>query len=87
MSWLEGYRRDIAALDIPADAKLDEVKRILRKARADLGVSQTSWGRKVWPRACREVYARHGYKSVEQIPRKHLSPLERLMAKAKERQP
>ncbi|TAX45974.1 hypothetical protein ELI02_30160 (plasmid) [Rhizobium leguminosarum] len=69
--------------NLPADADLVTRKRVLRVARP-WEFASTSWGKKVWAKHSRKYLEKFGLpplkaKAVEQ----HLSPLERLMAKAK----
>lgn len=80
MTWMDSAREHIARLmaDVPETAGLAERRRILRAYSSSFH-GGTSWGKKVWPRACREYLARYGYKSVDEIPRRHLSPMERIM--------
>lgn len=64
--------------DAPADLPLIERKRALRQIAGRFHEG-TSWGRKVWSKATHEYLARYGYKSDREVPRKHLSPMERMM--------
>lgn len=68
---------------LPADADLAARKKALRAARP-WEFASTSWGKKVWAKHSRKYLEKFGLpplkaKAVED----HLSPLERLMAKAK----
>lgn len=82
MTWLEEARATISKVDaaLPADADLATRKRALRAACPNR-FRVTSWGRKVWPKACNE-YLRRFDNSPAAIPEKHLSPLERMMRRA-----
>lgn len=69
---------------LPADADLATRKKALRDARP-WEFASTSWGRKVWAKHSRKYLEKFGLtplksKAVED----HMSPLERMMKKAKE---
>lgn len=69
---------------LPADADLATRKKELRAARP-WEFASTSWGRKVWAKHSRKYLERYGLpplkaKAVED----YLSPLERMIKKAKE---
>jgi hypothetical protein len=69
--------------NLPAEADLATRKRALRAARPGV-FGSTSWGRKVWAKHSRKYLEKFGLpplkaKAVED----HLSPLERMIAKAK----
>ena len=69
--------------NLPADADLAARKKALRAARP-WEYASTSWGKKVWAKHSRKYLEKHGLpplkpKSLEN----HLSPLERMIAKAK----
>lgn len=69
--------------ELPADADLATRKKALRAARP-WEFASTSWGRKVWAKHSRKYLERFGLpplkaKTVEE----HMSPLERMIAKAK----
>ncbi|MER9217921.1 hypothetical protein NKI48_03150 [Mesorhizobium sp. M0644] len=85
MAWMDRARSLIAALDaaMPADATIADRKRALRENAWRLH-GGTSWGKKVWSKARREYLARHGERPTSDaaVPVKHLSPLERMMAKS-----
>jgi len=80
-TWLESAVSQLekADKDIPPGTPLQERRKILTKLLS--GYGNTSWGRKVRPRAIKQVLAKY-YVSDEVIPPKHLSPLERMMRKA-----
>jgi hypothetical protein len=85
-TWLDRGIRFIESLDrqLPADMPLEERKRAIGQ-HAWRFTGGTSWGSKVWPKAKRAYFsARYNDRprSDAAIPPKHLSPLERLMAKA-----
>jgi len=79
-TWLDRARLFIAEemKDAPADMPLQDRKKALR-AVAWRFHGYTSWGRKVWSRATREYLAPFAYKSDREVPKKHLSPMERMM--------
>lgn len=83
-TWREEAEAEIARLvaDLPADATIAERKAALRPDNRPYKFVVTSWGRKSWQRAQREYLAKFGPKSDAEIPARHLSPLERMMAKA-----
>jgi hypothetical protein len=85
MSWMDQARAAIAHAHetIPADADLATRKRALRSACPG-HFRQTSWGRKVWPKAVKEYLKQFDpvAKSDAAIPARHLSPLERMMRRA-----
>jgi hypothetical protein len=72
---------------LPADADLATRKRALRAARP-WEFASTSWGRKVWAKHSRTYLEKFGLppKKVKAVE-DHLSPLERMIAKAKEANP
>lgn len=84
-SWYEDAKAHIARLTatLPADASLGERKQALRPANRPHPFVVTSWGRKSWQRAQKEYLAQFGPKSDAQVRRTHLSPLERMMLRAK----
>jgi hypothetical protein len=79
MTWIDRARSRIAKLDaeLPADATIAQRRRMLRDNSSSFH-GGTSWGKKVWARAGREYLSRF-IKSIDAVPEKHLSPLERLM--------
>lgn len=87
MTWLDDARGVISKIhaELPADADLATRKRALREA-CPPWFRSTSWGRKVWPKACKEYLSRlNGEpKSDAAIPEGHLSPLERMMRRAQQ---
>lgn len=73
--------------NLPADADLATRKRALRAARP-WEFASTSWGRKVWAKHSRKYLEKFGLPSKKaKAVEDHLSPLERMMAKAKEANP
>jgi len=85
INWQTTAASVVAEVDrsLPADADLATRKRALRAARP-WEFASTSWGRKVWAKHSRTYLEKFGLpplkaKAVED----HLSPLERMMAKAK----
>lgn len=85
INWQTTAASVVAEVDrsLPADADLATRKKALRAARP-WEFASTSWGRKVWARHSRKYLEKFGLpplkaKAVED----HLSPLERMMAKAK----
>lgn len=82
-SWMDEARAVIARVHagLPADADLATRKRALRAACPG-HFRQTSWGRKVWPKAVKEYLKPSAPKSDAGIPDNHLSPLERMMRRA-----
>lgn len=83
MTWMDDARAVIRRVhaELPADADLSARKRALRAACPGY-FRQTSWGRKVWPKAVKEYLKPYGPKSDAAVPAKHLSPLERMMRRA-----
>lgn len=82
MTWLDSANRLIAEIDksLPADADIKTRKAALRENAWRLH-GGTSWGKKVWSKATRAYLSRF-VKADTAVPVKHLSPLERLMAKS-----
>jgi len=85
INWQTTAASVVAEVDrsLPADADLATRKKALRAARP-WEFASTSWGRKVWAKHSRKYLEKFGLpplkaKDVED----HLSPLERMMAKAK----
>ena len=85
INWQTTAASVVAEVDrsLPEDADLATRKRALRAARP-WEFASTSWGRKVWAKHSRKYLEKFGLpplkaKAVED----HLSPLERMMAKAK----
>ncbi len=69
--------------NLPADADLATRKKALRVARP-WEFATTSWGKKVWAKHSRTYLEKFGLPPLHsEAPEQHLSPLERLMAKAK----
>lgn len=69
--------------NLPADADLATRKKALRAARP-WEFASTSWGKKTWAKHSRKYLEKHGLPPLHPKPiEDHLSPLERLMAKAK----
>jgi hypothetical protein len=66
---------------VPANLTYEERKRHLRQLCPG-HFRQTSWGRKVWPKAVAEYLNPYGPKSDVAVPVEHLSPLERMMRRA-----
>lgn len=58
-TWREVALRQIAAIhkDMP-EATAEELRKALRNRSCDFH-GGTSWGRKVWPKACREYLVAH----------------------------
>ncbi len=85
MTWMDEARAVIANVHagLPADADVAARQRALRAACPG-HFRDTSWGRKVWPKACKEYLKRFEpvAKSDVAIPASHLSPLERMMRRA-----
>jgi hypothetical protein len=83
-TWYATAKWHIAKLteELPADASLGERKQALRPNNRPHEFVVTSWGRKSWQRAQKDYLAQFGPKSDAQVPPKHLSPLERMMARA-----
>ena len=83
MTWEEQATVIIAAIDatLLPDASIKERKRALLAGKP-YEYRVTSWGSKTWGRAQRKYLAKFGPKSDACVPPKHLSPLERLMAKS-----
>lgn len=83
-TWYQMAKAEIAIIhaNLPETATLAERKHALRPENRPYQFVVTSWGRKQWQRAQREYLARYGAKSDSEVPRKHLSPLERMMAKS-----
>lgn len=68
---------------LPADADLKARKAALRAAKP-LAFSATSWGNKVWAKHQRKYLEKFGLPPLHPKPiEDHLSPLERMIAKAK----
>jgi hypothetical protein len=85
INWQTTAASVVAEVDrsLPADADLATRKKALRAARP-WEFASTSWGRKVWARHSRKYLEKFGLpplkaKAVED----HMSPLERMIAKAK----
>jgi hypothetical protein len=81
-SWYAAAREHIAKIDaaLPPEADLR-----LRKAALRAGYpwgERAHWPYKMWCKAQRE-YLNRFVKSDAQVPAKHLSPLERMMARGK----
>lgn len=69
--------------NLPADADLATRKKALRAARP-WEFASTSWGKKVWAKHSRKYLERFGLSPLKATAvQEHMSPLERLMAKAK----
>lgn len=67
---------------LPAETSLEERQEVIQ-AHAWRFHGGTSWGQKVWPKAKRHYFATtYKVKSDAQVPAKHLSPLERMMARS-----
>lgn len=85
MTWLDEARSIIDRVHaaLPADADIATRKRACREC-CPSHFRQTSWGRKVWPKAVKEYLKRFEpvVKSDAAIPANHLSPLERMMRRA-----
>lgn len=85
MSWMDEARAVIKRYDdeTPGGISIEDRKRHLRQICPG-HFRQTSWGRKVWPKACKEYLKRFEpvAKSDAVIPADHLSPLERMMRRA-----
>lgn len=88
-TWCEEAKAHIARLtaSLPDDATLGERKQALRPNNRPHQFVVTSWGRKSWQRAQKEYLAQFGPKSDASVPPRHLSPLERMMARAGKAQP
>lgn len=82
MTWLDEARAVIKRYDAetPSNIPIEDRKRHLRQL-CPPHFRSTSWGRKVWPKACKEYLKRFEpvAKSDAAIPVGHLSPLERMM--------
>lgn len=85
MTWLDEARAVIKRYDAetPSNIPVEDRKRHLRRL-CPAHFRSTSWGRKVWPKACKEYLKRFEpiAKSDAAIPVTHLSPLERMMRRA-----
>lgn len=86
MSWMDEARAVIKRYDDqtpPGAVSLEDRKRHLRQI-CPAHFRSTSWGRKVWPKACKEYLKRFEpiAKSDASIQTDHLSPLERMMRRA-----
>lgn len=85
MTWMDEARAVIKRYDdeVPAATRLEVRKRHLRQI-CPPHFRSTSWGRKVWPKACKEYLKKFEplAKSDAAIPASHLSPLERMMRRA-----
>ena len=85
MTWMDEARAVIKRYDdeTPRGISVEDRKRHLRKL-CPPHFRSTSWGRKVWPKACKEYLKSFEpiAKSDLSIPADHLSPLERLMRKS-----
>ena len=81
-TWLENAIDILEKADaeIPDDVPVDERRKLLSKHRP-ASYSDTSWGKKVWPKAMKKVLGRH-IKADSAVPGKYLSPLERMMRRA-----
>lgn len=86
MTWMDEARAAInrAHAALPADADLPTRKRAMRAACPG-HFRNTSWGRKVWPKAVKEYMKQFEpvAKSDAAIPAGHISPLERMMRRAR----
>lgn len=85
MTWMDEARAIIERYDseTPGTVSLEDRKRHLRKL-CPTHFRSTRWGRKIWPKACKEYLKRFEpvAKSDAEIPASHLSPLERMMRRA-----
>lgn len=83
MTWQEDYADKIQKMHeaLPEDATLDDRKRALKELRGQLGVDQTSWGKKTWAKARLRYLVRFGYVSPHK-PSHQESPLERMIRRA-----
>jgi len=80
-SWYDSAVDHIRKLDatLPADLPVEERKKAV-SAAYPYG-ERRYWPYKMWLKAQREYMGRF-VKSIDQVPVKHLSPLERMMKKA-----
>jgi len=82
MTWRDSADRLIAEIDkaltVAADIK---TRKTALRENAWRFHGGTSWGKKVWSKATR-AYLGKFVKADSAVPVKHLSPLERLMAKS-----
>lgn len=67
---------------LPEDADLKTRRAALRAAKP-WEFSSTSWGNKVWAKHSRAYLEKYGLEPLEKAKPVQLSPLERLIAKAK----
>lgn len=85
IDWQNTAAATIAAVDrnLPADADLATRKKALRAGRP-WEFASTSWGKKVWAKHSRKYLEKFGLPPLKaKAVENHMSPLERLMAKAK----
>lgn len=82
-TWAEQAEQIIRAVDatLPTNASVKERAKAYREAMP-YHFRGTSWGKKSWSKARRKVLAQYGPKADTQVPVEHLSPLERMMARA-----
>lgn len=67
---------------IPTEADMKTRRRAITAAKPPM-FACTSWGRKTWSKAATEYLSKHGYEPrTSPTKRQHLSPLERMMARA-----
>lgn len=81
MSWYDSAVRCIREADakLPADLPIEERRKAI-SAAYPFGVRE-HWPYKMWLKAQKEYLGRF-VKSIDQVPPRHLSPLERMMKKA-----
>ena len=83
-TWAERAQEIIEAIDakLPADTDIKGRRKAYREEKPH-EYAVTSWGAKTWARAQRRVLAKYGPTADSKVPTKHLSPLERMMARAR----